>query len=197
MAKKEPGGKTDRREEIVALAGELFSQRGYEAVSMRNIADALEMSVGNLTYYFKQKEALVEAVLLRAEDGYKRPMVPVGLAGLHRLYVQLLKKESDSAFYLGFSSAEPVSDAVKAIREGRVRDYYSVMREGFHNLERAGFIQKEEAPGVREQLFHAMRVIVVHRGGVRPGEKLAMLWGVTYPLLTPRGRRAYKNEVGA
>ena len=37
------------KELIRNTARELFNERGYRAVSMRNIADALGISVGNLT----------------------------------------------------------------------------------------------------------------------------------------------------
>lgn len=40
------------KERIRRTASRLFSERGYRAVTMRNIADELGISVGNLTYHY-------------------------------------------------------------------------------------------------------------------------------------------------
>ena len=53
--------------DIIACARRLFEAQGYNGVSMRDIAKALDISVGNLTYHFKKKEALIEAILLAPE----------------------------------------------------------------------------------------------------------------------------------
>ena len=47
------------KELIRNTARELFNERGYRAVSMRNIADALGISVGNLTYHYPHKALLM------------------------------------------------------------------------------------------------------------------------------------------
>jgi AcrR family transcriptional regulator len=47
------------RERILAVARELFVTEGYEAVSMRKIADRLEYSPTAIYLHFKDKEALI------------------------------------------------------------------------------------------------------------------------------------------
>lgn len=54
--------KKDVKTDILETARKLFNEQGYNGVSMRDIAGALGISVGNLTYYFKRKEDLLEAV---------------------------------------------------------------------------------------------------------------------------------------
>jgi AcrR family transcriptional regulator len=46
---------------IVAAAIELFTEQGYDATTMRQIAERAGVSVGNSYYYFKSKEELVQA----------------------------------------------------------------------------------------------------------------------------------------
>ncbi|MDR1605208.1 MAG: TetR/AcrR family transcriptional regulator [Gracilibacteraceae bacterium] len=50
------------RELIKAKAKELFNQRGYACVSLRDIAAACHISVGNLNYHFHRKELLIMEV---------------------------------------------------------------------------------------------------------------------------------------
>ncbi|MDR2349381.1 MAG: TetR/AcrR family transcriptional regulator; helix-turn-helix transcriptional regulator [Deltaproteobacteria bacterium] len=48
----------------------LFAKRGYEAVSIRDIASSIKMKPSSLYNHFPGKEALFEAVLNHAEDLY-------------------------------------------------------------------------------------------------------------------------------
>ncbi|MDR1038605.1 MAG: TetR/AcrR family transcriptional regulator [Deltaproteobacteria bacterium] len=48
----------------------LFAKRGYDAVSIRDIANAIKMKPSSLYNHFAGKEALFDAVLTHAEDLY-------------------------------------------------------------------------------------------------------------------------------
>lgn len=50
-------------EKILNTALELIAARGYANVSMRDIADAAGVALSQLTYYYKNKEGLVCAVI--------------------------------------------------------------------------------------------------------------------------------------
>ncbi len=47
------------RATILGAARTLFNERGLENVSLRNIADELDISIGNLTYHFKRRDDIV------------------------------------------------------------------------------------------------------------------------------------------
>ena len=49
-----------RREELLNASFALFAQRGYAAVTMRELAKELSVSTGLLYYYFPNKESLFE-----------------------------------------------------------------------------------------------------------------------------------------
>ena len=52
---------TDRRVEILKSAAAAFRRRGYHGASVDEIASTLEMTKGNLYYYFKNKEEILFA----------------------------------------------------------------------------------------------------------------------------------------
>ena len=59
MAKSANG--TDRRIEILKSAAAAFRRRGYHGASVDEIASALDMTKGNLYYYFQNKEEILFA----------------------------------------------------------------------------------------------------------------------------------------
>ncbi len=59
MAK--PANGADRRIEILKSAAAAFRRRGYHGASVDEIASALEMTKGNLYYYFENKEEILYA----------------------------------------------------------------------------------------------------------------------------------------
>jgi AcrR family transcriptional regulator len=61
--KRGTAAKTDARAEILAAAARLFLQKGYEATTMQEIVKAARTSVGNVYFYFENKEALAWTLL--------------------------------------------------------------------------------------------------------------------------------------
>ncbi len=57
--------KEQRRKEILDTAERLFFSRGYDDVSMDGIAHEVELNKATLYLYFKNKEALFAAIVLR------------------------------------------------------------------------------------------------------------------------------------
>jgi len=57
-----------RKELILRAAAKVFSEKGFSAATVRDIADEADMLSGSLYYYFDSKEAMVEAVLIEYLD---------------------------------------------------------------------------------------------------------------------------------
>ena len=60
----------DRKEQILATAERLFSERGYHATSMRDLAAALDLKGGSLYSHISGKEELLGWSLERAADRF-------------------------------------------------------------------------------------------------------------------------------
>ncbi len=52
-----------RREELLAIAGRLFAERGFAQTTVRDIADAAGILSGSLYYHFDSKESMVDELL--------------------------------------------------------------------------------------------------------------------------------------
>ncbi|WP_163510316.1 TetR/AcrR family transcriptional regulator [Fodinicola acaciae] len=57
------GRRTDTRERIQQVALELFSERGYDKTSLREVAERLEITRPALYYHFRTKEDILVSVI--------------------------------------------------------------------------------------------------------------------------------------
>ncbi len=69
-ARQSPGRKKaavtpspERRHELLGIAADVFAEQGYNATTVRKIADAAGMLAGSLYYHFDSKESMLEEIL--------------------------------------------------------------------------------------------------------------------------------------
>lgn len=62
--------KLRQRQEMLAAALSLFSEKGYHNVSMHEIAETAEFAIGTLYKFFKNKEDLYKALVLEQADRF-------------------------------------------------------------------------------------------------------------------------------
>jgi len=55
--------RSQRRADMVAIAAELFAQKGYRATTVREIADAAGILSGSLYHHFDSKESIGDEIL--------------------------------------------------------------------------------------------------------------------------------------
>jgi AcrR family transcriptional regulator len=58
-----PKGKTGTKDKIMDTAIDLFSRRGYEAVSMQDIAEAVGIKKSSIYNHFKSKDQILQSIL--------------------------------------------------------------------------------------------------------------------------------------
>src|SRR5215510_2795469 len=66
------------RERILRTAERLFAERGFNGVSMRELAAAAQVNIASIGYHFDSKEGLLSAVYRR----HCEPMIEERLRGL-------------------------------------------------------------------------------------------------------------------
>lgn len=70
-----PGGTqaaSSKRDEILAVAAELFAERGFEATTIQDIADRVGMLKGSLYYHIKSKEQLLVEIVQKTHEIFSR-----------------------------------------------------------------------------------------------------------------------------
>lgn len=89
------------REKILAVSLRLFNEQGYRNVTMRAIADALSISVGNLTYHFAKKQDIVAALMddVFAQMTATADMPAASLAQIDSLFSMMLDTLERCAFF--------------------------------------------------------------------------------------------------
>ncbi len=121
------------RTRILRAARKLFARRGYDATTMRQVADAAGTSIGNLYFYFENKEALLETLMGEARAplwqwadaaAARLPLGPARLAIL--LYANalgLLGLDRDLTRAVIVEGAPPeIAERIVAVHRARVRD---------------------------------------------------------------------------
>ena len=64
-AGERPGGERSMPDEILSSAASLFSRRGYHAVGIRELADAVGLSTSTLYHYYPTKQDILFAIITR------------------------------------------------------------------------------------------------------------------------------------
>ncbi|MGW3399339.1 TetR/AcrR family transcriptional regulator [Streptomyces hydrogenans] len=79
-AQERPAGGPEPRDEVLLVAGELFTTHGYTATSTRSIAERAGLRQASLYHYFDGKEAILAELL----EGTVRPSLEVAAALVSR-----------------------------------------------------------------------------------------------------------------
>ncbi len=84
--------KEKRRNEILDAAERLFYSKGYDKVSMDEIAQEVELSKGALYFYFKSKDSLFFAIISRKWTDFVEAMIEkmsYGKTGFEKIQIMI------------------------------------------------------------------------------------------------------------
>lgn len=194
----------DLKTDILGMARRLFNEYGYNRVSMRQIAEALNISVGNLTYYYNRKEDLIEAVIMEMHAHVPCPPAPTNLAELDALFTQMLANLHENAYYYWhYAQLSQISPRIRDVQLQTLERQYAMLSEVFGNLNRDGWLVDEEYAGQYGDMIKTILLICVYwMPQSRLEEDLSFhrdfsgcIWSVIYPLLTAAGKRDYAETI--
>ncbi|MBQ9308537.1 MAG: TetR/AcrR family transcriptional regulator [Clostridia bacterium] len=186
----------DKRAFVLDTARELFNRQGYGETTMRGIAEACGIAVGNLTYYYHTRSDLVAALM---NDAFDRAM-PSGeietLSDLTEQFARMLETlEKNAFFFLDDLSLPNTGDHHVQIRARIMRGFGNLKEK---QLFSAGFtLPIQEA--VMDVLCMAhtswLRERKRHGRGMSTAAFLREHWIILQPYLTQDGLTALGEEM--
>ena len=190
--------KRNTRQDILTAAKALFNQRGFNAVSTRDIAQAIGISKGNLTYYFKKKEEIVEAVLLE-QTGGPPTSVPSTLEELDDFFLDIQKTVEENAFYFWHHAQfSQISEEIRAKQFQVYRGNVEKLTQTFHTLGADGTLREESFPREYDRIIDTLLLTSIYwmpfcqlkQEDPSQWRFRRQAWSVLFPLLTESGRAA-------
>lgn len=195
------------KDEIIRKAIELFNQFGYTSITMRDIANAMHKSVGNITYHFPKKSDLMSAVgdLIYQDFRSQQMQSKLDIHGLHEQLTKMIQFQTRYAFYFSNmtalrkyqSDSADTADRQLAVRE-KLISYYS---EVIQNFEKESIFKSLPSKESSRYLAEGIVLIILswqHQGmpdlDARYGELLKIIWNMIYPNLTQKGLLQFHRE---
>ena len=189
------------REKILAVSLRLFNEQGYRNVTMRAIADALSISVGNLTYHFAKKQDIVAALLddVFAQMAATADLPVQSLAQIDHMFSMMLDTLQQCAFFFLDNDLKKENEPLHQAHHAHLR---ARLIDGLNGLARQGLLNEAFTPEVCQTLVQIL--LMSHmtwlNQTLRGAEKDAMSkeaflqahWLVLGPYLTEKGRKAYR-----
>jgi AcrR family transcriptional regulator len=130
-----------RIQEILTAAAELFGARGYDAVSLEDVADRLDVTKGSLYYYFASKDELVTAAIETLGNDWTARLEALPAQGspaerlraLVRAHIEIAVKEYPAALRLFLTPQDwPAAQQarIKELRRAHDRLFRALVEEG-------------------------------------------------------------------
>jgi TetR/AcrR family fatty acid metabolism transcriptional regulator len=155
----------DRYDAIVEAAKSAFSEKGYEATSIADIARTAQISDGLVYRYFRNKRELLyevlrkfyERILLDLEtEAFKHDAFPARLEALIRRHLQVFVADTDLCG-LFISEVRTASDYEGSPIQELNRQYTSVLIRIVRDAVKAGEVRPDVNPKLlRDVLFGAI-----------------------------------------
>jgi len=120
------------RQEILRTAARLFQQRGYDATSMNDVANALKLSKGGLYHHFQSKDEILFEIMNHAmEITEERVLAPVRniadpeerLRALIRLHIEVVLSPADREITVMLHENHPLPPGLRKRINARKKEY--------------------------------------------------------------------------
>lgn len=190
--------KLSTKQSILDTARALFNQYGYNSVSLRDIAKTVGISEGNLTYHFKRKENLMEALLSEEEDTFP-DITPQTLKDLDVLFLDMQQAvQRNQYFFLHYTQLAQTSPEICQKQQERCGMVLKKLSLAFQQLQKAGLLRKECFPGEYDNVIDTLYLSILYWVPFMELKKARQeyrryAWRTLYHLLTEKGREELKG----
>jgi AcrR family transcriptional regulator len=199
---------SETKERIRNVAENLFFEHGIANTRLQLIADEAGISVGNLAYHFKNKEALVVYVYEHLFEEFNNILITYlqtpDLTDFDRQFEALYKFFSQNSFYLNniWEIERNFPDIKEKWHQLNQKILLQIKKRLEFNTKR-GVLAPEPYPNAYEMLAQNLwmtlnswlpQQILLKRKASFPLYRKA-LWSQIYPFLTAKGRKEFEVSV--
>lgn len=200
----------DTKNRILESALNLLNEHGLPNVTMRQIAVGMQISQGNLTYHFKRKEEIIEALYFQLFEAAAKEHAAIGSgpitlemvcgglrSGIETLYTYRFLMIDLNQVMREYPKLHAHYISIQEFRSTAYLDLFALLIENgiFRTAE---FENEYEALTERIRLFgdYWLASCDLYRktGGLTTGYGyLRTMLDMFYPYLTPQGKRQYRQ----
>lgn len=134
--------KMDTKQKILDASKELFNEKGYDNVKMRDISSKLGISVGNLTYHFKKKEDILK-VLMETVAPLQDYDDKVSLNTLNQFIYDLILSIKDYLFFFTCDELFQLNLEFEKTNANRVESLIFKFRRMLCDLKKQGYFNDQ------------------------------------------------------
>lgn len=191
---------------ILKVATRAFNKKGFGAVNLKELAQQLGMSRGNLAYHFKDKELLLAAIVaemwkkIREEKlKAKRTVSFKNLRTLTQLYYTFQQEYSFIFLDTHVTNHPIVKDQFRVMIQQSILDFEEIIAFGIQ----VGNLKEEQFPGTYKSLAFSVWMLgfywlsqQITRGEKTVADAEKVIWSLVIPHMTPKGIEAFKRFYG-
>lgn len=197
------------RDKIVKAAIRLYNERGLINITSRHIGEEINISHGNLEYYFPNKEALIFAIYQQMREEISSFYVGRDqdvlnpIEHLHRLLVRLEEFQTEYRFFcLDLMDICRKYEGVNDELENNMQLRKAQVTSFFQKFIELKYMRPEPVSGYYQRLQHTIRIIITfwkqqeavlpHFDFNKKGEMVRHVWELLIPHFTAKGIAEYK-----
>ena len=193
----------DTRQKILDSARELFNVHGFNGVSIQDIADAVGISKGNLTYHFGKKEEIMEELLLENPPS-NLPDKLETLKDMDDVFLHMQQVIGlHSYYFLYHAQLSQLSPKIAEMQNQSYRTIRILFHEAFGHFYEKGLFRKEYFNGEYDCMIDALHMAIAYWGpfySLQMGIGVNMeyrrhAWSTIYHLLTEKGRTELRSII--
>lgn len=198
--------KEDKIQQILLCAKELFGRYGYDKVSMRDIADRVGISVGNLTYYYGRKERIMLAVLDQINEEIACPAeIPATLAEVDAALQRFSRIAAQSnCLFRRYNLNDRLGEEMLRCQKNLAQASRDFWAGTLRALEQSNLLNRELYSGHYSELVTAIQMVFRYWGsyaeleesiGNRCPQFQQCVWSLLFPNLTEVGREQFFGQI--
>jgi len=194
---------------IISTAITLFNQRGFMNVTMRDLAQEMGISLGNLTYHFKRKDDLIAAIhqeLIDERNGLLETVqIAPSIANIHAQLLPLLELfEKYRFFYLDILEMMRAYPDIASRHREHISNQIRYIRAIIEYSVGSGNMLPESRNGQYDTLAETVCLMLTYwlsqhtvrgREGSFLNDAREAMWNLVFPLLTEKGKVAFEGAM--